>query len=156
MSCLETHLHYIFARAIFYRRFTHARSLLQSDARVRKKRVKYILHTAWSRGNYFLHTNWFLQTFTHSCILSQSDARVRKKSVKACKNTILHTHAFGARGTHTFLHTRNERVKRSTPVFLGAARAQVPGGPGSHMHLLYLMECFKYAFNILNMTDGMF
>ena len=36
--------------------------------------------------------------------------------------------------------------------------ARVPGGPrpGSHMHLLYLMECFKYAFNILNMTDEMF
>ena len=44
----------------------------------------------------------------------------------------------------------------------GPRRARVPAGPGStagpgsHMHLLYLMECFKYAFNILNMTDGMF
>ena len=40
----------------------------------------------------------------------------------------LHTHAFGARGTHTFLHTRNERVKKSTLVFLGGPA--VNPGPG--------------------------
>ena len=62
------------------------------------------------------------------------------------------------------------------------ARARIPAGPGSppgpgpppgldpiytyydwwnvlnipSMYLLWLMECFKYAFNILTLTDGMF
>ena len=117
---------------------------------MRKKCVKYILHTAPGRGTFFLHTIVFYILCTHAPVLPQSDARVAKKTAKVCKTVFFHTHAFCRRVTHIILHMQDQRVLFHTRL-PGDGPEPGPGpGPGDeHGPALGLRWCGDMSHYLL-------